>query len=93
MRIIEENLKALLDVEKEHPGIVDAPLLEYSKEWLSYDYEEKAATVETLKSKLVDGQDVDLTGTEWEADWLADGKVCNCPACTIVRKCITDIDG
>ncbi|MEG1889773.1 MAG: pyruvate:ferredoxin (flavodoxin) oxidoreductase [Clostridia bacterium] len=39
-----------------------------------------------------EGIDVDLTGTEWEKDWLANGKVCACEACTLAREVIKDAD-
>ncbi|MEG1775602.1 MAG: thiamine pyrophosphate-dependent enzyme, partial [Clostridia bacterium] len=39
-----------------------------------------------------EGIDVDLTGTEWEKDWLANGKVCSCEACTLAREVIKDAD-
>ncbi|NLJ15674.1 MAG: pyruvate:ferredoxin (flavodoxin) oxidoreductase [Clostridiales bacterium] len=45
-----------------------------------------AAFVEALK----DGIDVDLTGTEWEAEWLANGKVCACEACTLARGILAE---
>ena len=45
-----------------------------------------AAFVEALK----DGIDVDLTGTEWEAEWLANGKVCTCEACTLARGILAE---
>jgi len=41
--------------------------------------------------ELIDGQDCDFTGTQWEKEWLADGKVCHCIACVAARKCISDI--
>jgi pyruvate-ferredoxin/flavodoxin oxidoreductase len=35
---------------------------------------------------------VDLTGTEWEKEWLENGKVCPCEACTLAREVIEDAD-
>ena len=40
----------------------------------------------------MDGLDVDLTGTQWEAEWLADGKVFQCDACKVARECLADIE-
>ena len=35
---------------------------------------------------------IDLTGTEYEAKWIENGKVCDCEACTLARKVIEDAD-
>ncbi|MDR0883335.1 MAG: hypothetical protein LBN05_01810 [Oscillospiraceae bacterium] len=37
---------------------------------------------------LEDGLDMDFTGTQWEAEWLANNKVCPCKACIIARDCL-----
>jgi len=41
--------------------------------------------------KLVDRQDYDFTGTQWEKEWLANGNVRHCVACVAARKCISDM--
>jgi pyruvate-ferredoxin/flavodoxin oxidoreductase len=41
---------------------------------------------------LEEGLDVDLTGTQWEAEWLANGKVCVCEACHLAREILKDKD-
>lgn len=43
-------------------------------------------------AQLEDGLDVDLTGTEWEKEWLANGKVCPCEACGYAREILKDKD-
>lgn len=50
-----------------------------------------APTKEFIK-QLEDGLDVDLTGTEWEAEWLANGKVCTCEACSLASQILKDKD-
>jgi len=87
------------DVTKEHEVIeaitrcveLSRPLLSYIKEWLALEGDAKAAAILFLHTRLVDGQDCDFTGTQWEKEWLADGKVCHCVACVAARKCISDI--
>jgi len=49
------------------------------------------ATEEYIKL-LEDGIDVDLTGTQWEKEWLDNGKVCPCEACTYARDILKDKD-
>ena len=51
----------------------------------------KAAAV-VLAAALEDGLDIDLTGTEWEAEWLANGKVCKCEACELAREALANQD-
>lgn len=55
------------------------------------DKAEKNASIPALHAELVEGQDCDFTGTQWEEEWLADGKVCHCLACVAARQCISDI--
>lgn len=85
------DVQKLVDIEDMHPNLLSTALLEYIKKWLDFDGLEKIAFIPALHAKLVDGQDCDYTGTQWEKDWLADGKVCHCEACVAARKCISDI--
>jgi predicted transcriptional regulator YdeE len=89
-QLISDVLK-LVDIEAAHPNLLSTPLLKYIKEWLILSKEEKTASIPALHSKLVDGQDCDFTGTQWEQIWLADGRVCHCLACVAARRCISDI--
>ena len=47
--------------------------------------ENKIATDEYIKW-LEDGIDTDLTGTEWEKEWIENGKKCTCDACNLARE-------
>ena len=47
---------------------------------------ENAVATEELIAALEDGADVDLTGTQWEKEWIANGKVCPCEACTLANE-------
>lgn len=70
----------------------DEPLKKAGQYWLdtmSDSLLNKQATadyVEALKS----GLDVDLTGTEWEKEWLENGKNCKCEACTLAREILAE---
>jgi hypothetical protein len=84
------EIQALVELESEHPGLVSRPLLCFAEQWLlSEDRQER---VSELCAALEDGLDVDFMGTQWEAEWLADGKVCKCKACTITRSCVALIE-
>lgn len=85
------DVRKLINIESKHPNLVSTPLLEYIKTWLAFDETEKVLAIPTLLSRLIDGQNCDFMGTQWEKEWLADGKVCHCIACTAVRRCISDI--
>ena len=86
------DVQQLADIENEHTGLLSRPLLSYIKEWLALESSEMTAAIPTLHKMLVDGQDCDFTGTQWEKEWLANGKVCHCIACVTARKCILDIN-
>ena len=62
--------------------------------WLdSYDDSSNSLTnTKALIAALEEGVDVDLTGTEWEKDWLANNKVCMCEACTLANEILRDKD-
>ena len=72
----------------------DAAIKEAGAEWLEKmdDAEGSKVAGAKLLSACKDGIDVDLTGTQWEAEWLANGKVCTCEACTLAREVIADAD-
>ena len=56
------------------------------------DSAENPAAAKAYIAALEDGVDVDLTGTQWEAGWLANGKVCACEACSLARQILKDRD-
>ena len=64
------------------------------QEWLDNmnDAEGSKAAGKKLLALCKEGVDVDLTGTQWEAEWLANGKKCPCEACTLAREVIANAD-
>jgi len=86
------NVQKLVEVEAEHPQLLDPQLLSYLKEWLALDNTGKQAEIPQLQKELTYGLDVDLTGTQWEEEWLANGKVCLCDGCIVARECMSDIE-
>ena len=84
-----EDVEKLIAVE-----YCDAPIKEAGAEWLANKDDSKGsrAAGEKLLAACKDGIDVDLTGTEWEADWIKNGKVCPCDACTLARAVIANAD-
>ena len=91
MEKLTADVQKLIDIENEHTGLLSRPLLSYIKEWLALEGDAKVVAIPVLHTRLVDGQDCDFTGTQWEKEWLVDGKVCHCVACVAARKCISDI--
>ena len=86
---LAETVKKLIAVE-----YAEAAIKEAGAEWLEKmdDAEGSKAAGEKLLAACKDGVDVDLTGTQWEAEWLANGKVCTCEACTLAREVIANAD-
>jgi len=91
MEELTADVQKLVEIEAAHPNLLSNSLLEYIKIWLPLDEAVKTAVIQPLLSVLIDGQDCDFTGTQWEKEWLADGKVRHCIACVAARKCISDI--
>ncbi|NLV49661.1 MAG: pyruvate:ferredoxin (flavodoxin) oxidoreductase [Clostridiales bacterium] len=56
------------------------------------DGEASKTTGKALLSACEEAIDVDLTGTQWEAEWIANGKVCPCEACTLAREVLSQSD-
>ena len=68
------------------------PLKAAAKKWLETMDDSTAngpAAKEFIK-ELEDG--IDLTGTPYEADWIKNGKKCDCDACTKAREILKDKD-
>ncbi|MCD7774715.1 MAG: pyruvate:ferredoxin (flavodoxin) oxidoreductase, partial [Clostridiales bacterium] len=82
-----EKTKALVAV-----GHVYAPLKEAAQAWIdTYDDGEANQTAtKAYVAALEDGINVDLTGTPYEKEWLANGKVCTCEACTLAREILKE---
>ena len=72
----------------------DEALKTAGKKWLETmeDSTANATAAQDYIKALEDGIDVDLTGTQWEAEWLANGKVCTCEACAKARAILADKD-
>ena len=86
---LADTVKALIAVDW-----CDADIKAAGAEWLvkMYDAEGSRLAGEKLRTACEEGIDVDLTGTEYEAAWLANGKKCPCDACTLAREVIANKD-
>ena len=86
---LADQVKALIAVEYAEDAIKQT-----GQAWLDamHDGNASKAASEALVAALEDGIDVDLTGTEWEAEWLANGKKCPCDACTLAREILASKD-
>ena len=84
---LAETVKKLIAVDWAQPAIKEA-----GAEWLEKmnDAEGSKAAGEKLLAACKDG--IDLSGTEYEAQWLANGKKCYCEACTLAREVIENAD-
>ena len=86
---LADTVKALIAVDW-----CDADIKAAGAEWLEKmnDAEGSRLAGEKLLKACEEGIDVDLTGTEYEAAWLANGKKCPCDACTLAREFIANKD-
>ena len=86
---LADTVRKLIAVEWCDQAIKDA-----GAEWLANmdDAAGSRAAGEKLLAACRDGIDVDPTGTEYEAAWLANGKKCPCEACTLAREVIDNAD-
>ena len=84
---LAETVKKLIAVDWAQPAIKEA-----GAEWLEKmnDAEGSKAAGEKLLAACKDG--IDLSGTEYEAQWLANGKRCDCAACPLAREVIDNAD-
>ncbi|MDR0197089.1 MAG: pyruvate:ferredoxin (flavodoxin) oxidoreductase [Oscillospiraceae bacterium] len=78
-----KKAKALIDVEHTY-----APLKAAAQKWLDTlkDGEANNIAAHEFIAALKDGINVDLTGTQWEKEWLENGKKCVCDACSLSRE-------
>ena len=58
------------------------------------DGEKNPAAAKAYIAALEEGLDVEalIIGTEWEAEWRANGKVCKCEACSLAREILKHKD-
>lgn len=86
---LADTVKALIAVDW-----CDADIKAAGAEWLEKmnDAEGSRLAGEKFLKACEEGIDVDLTGTEYEAAWLANGKKCPCDACTLAREVIANKD-
>jgi pyruvate-ferredoxin/flavodoxin oxidoreductase len=86
---LAEKSKALIAVDYTYDGLKKA-----AQKWLDTYLDgtaNKAATKEYIAS-LECSSNPDLTGTEWEADWIKNGKKCTCDACSLAREILAEKD-
>ena len=84
---LADTVKKLIAVEWAQPAIKEA-----GAEWLEKmdDAEGSKAAGAKLLAACKDG--IDLSGTEYEAKWLENNKICDCEACTLAREVIENAD-
>lgn len=86
------SIQELINLATTQSAYVSQPLLGYVLHWVALDKNAKQREIPILKFALIGGLDIDFTGTQWEAEWLANDKVCHCWACDVARKCIAHIE-
>ena len=86
---LAETVEKLIAIE-----YCDADLKAAGKEWLENmdDAEGSKKAAAKLVEELKASVDPDLTGTQWEAEWLKNGKKCPCEACTLGREVLANQD-
>jgi len=84
---LAETVEALIAVEW-----TDAPIKEAGAQWLQdmHKADESKAAGEKLKAACEAG--LDMHGTEWEAEWIKNGKKCDCDACTGASAVLKEAD-
>ena len=84
---LADTVRALIAVEWCGEAIKAA-----GQKWLDNmdDAEGSKAAAAELLAACEDG--IDLSGTPYEADWIKNGKICNCDACKLAREVIENAD-
>ena len=84
---LADTVRALIAVEWCGEAIKAA-----GQKWLDNmdDAEGSKAAAAELLAACQDG--IDLSGTPYEADWIKNGKICNCDACKLAREVIENAD-
>jgi pyruvate-ferredoxin/flavodoxin oxidoreductase len=78
-----EKTRQLLALDYTWPELKTA-----AQRWLDtlHDGKANALAADVYTAALERGIDVDLTGTEWEAEWIKNGRVCTCDACRLAKE-------
>ncbi|MGI6239801.1 MAG: pyruvate:ferredoxin (flavodoxin) oxidoreductase [Christensenellales bacterium] len=86
---LAQTVEKLISVDYAEDAIKTA-----GAEWIEKinDAEGSKSAGAALLAACKDGVDVDLTGTEWEAEWLANGKICTCDACKLAQEVVDNAD-
>ena len=84
---LADTVRALIAVEWCGEAIKAA-----GQKWLDNmdDAEGSKVAAAELLAACQDG--IDLSGTPYEADWIKNGKICNCDACKLAREVIENAD-
>ena len=84
---LAETVEKLINVEYTTPELKLA-----GKEWLenAQDADLSKAAAQKLVAACEEG--LDMTGTEWEADWIKNGKKCDCDACSAASEVLENKD-
>ena len=84
---LAETVEKLISVEYATPELKLA-----GKEWLenAQDADLSKAAAQKLVAACEEG--LDMTGTEWEADWIKNGKKCDCDACSAASEVLENKD-
>ena len=84
---LADTVRALIAVEWCGEAIKAA-----GQKWLDNmdDAEGSKVAAAELLAACEDG--IDLSGTPYEADWIKNGKICNCDACKLAREVIENAD-
>ena len=86
---LKETVEKMIAVEYCDPDLKAA-----GAEWIEKmnDAEGSKAAGAKLLEELKASVDPDLTGTQWEKEWIANGKKCPCEACTLGREVLANAD-
>ncbi|HSK68418.1 MAG TPA: pyruvate:ferredoxin (flavodoxin) oxidoreductase, partial [Candidatus Limnocylindria bacterium] len=84
---LAETVRGMIAVEYCDPAIKAA-----GEKWLAAmdDAEGSKAAAEELKKACECG--LDMTGTDWEAEWVAAGRNCDCAACAPAKEVLRNAD-
>ncbi|MDD2562021.1 MAG: pyruvate:ferredoxin (flavodoxin) oxidoreductase [Eubacteriales bacterium] len=70
----------------------DQPIKEAGGEWLENMHSAEGSKAAAAKLRKACECGLDMTGTEYEAEWLKNGKHCDCEACAGAREVLANAD-